>query len=71
MVSQAKSKHSIITKRQKKTEKKGRFAVTLHHLDQHSVLDALDGAQFCKAVEGGASQLEVEACAVTSELVIH
>lgn len=46
-------------------------AVTLHHLDQRSFLDALDGAQLCKAVERGASQLKGEACAVAGELVLH
>lgn len=48
-----------------------REALTLHHLDQRSVPDALDGAQLCEAVERGAAQLKGEACAVAGDLVLH
>ncbi len=46
-------------------------AVTLHHLDQRSVLDALDGAQLCETVEHDASQQEGEACSMAGDLVLH
>lgn len=46
-------------------------AVTLHHLDQRSVPDALEGAQLFKAVECGAAQLEGEACAVAGDVMVH
>lgn len=62
---------SIVNKRQAMKRKGEDEAVTLHHLDQRSVLDALDGAQLCEAVEGGASQLEGETGAVAGDLVLH
>lgn len=55
----------------KKRKKEKDEVVTLHHLDQRSVLDALDGAQLCEAIERGASQLEGETCVVAGDLVLH
>lgn len=53
-----------------KTLKRTRL-VTFNHLDRCSVLDALNGAQLCEAVQRGAVQLEGETCAMAGELVLH